>query len=92
MRSFQPQDTELLIRRVKAVPANWDNTTNWHRLHLRVLDMVTPPAALLLHIYETCYCSCCRCNALEALDKLDLLTDAIRAECRFDSNDDIRSK
>ena len=46
--------------------------------------------ALLWHIYETTYCSCCREYALLQMGKRRLLSAEILEECLLDSNDDIR--
>lgn len=43
-----------------------------------------------LYLYENAPCSNCRYDIVENLQSIDGLTDAIREECFYDSNDDIR--
>jgi hypothetical protein len=47
-------------------------------------------APILLRLYERVPCSHCRWAAVRRLTEKGVLPDALRAECAFDSNDDIR--
>ena len=93
--NYHPQDEAMLVKLVKAVKVDHACKTNWHGTQLVVLNMadhgMKAPKALLYHIYETSYCSCCREYALGQMGKRRLLNDGILEECLLDSNTDIRS-
>lgn len=95
MANYQPEDEAMLTALVTKIPADFQNHTNWHGIHGDILAMEDhgkhAPAALLRHIYETTYCSCCREYALRQMGKRRLLGDEILEECLLDSNDDIRA-
>ncbi len=91
MANYEEGDEELLTRYVRAIPTDWETTTNWHGAHLAVLNMdERAPTALLHHIFETSYCACCRYNAVKELKARGLLTPEERSECCYDSYDDVR--
>ena len=91
----RPEDEALLVHLVTSIPVDFACTTMWHGVFGDVLGMqdrgLKAPKALLYHIYETSYCSCCREYALWDMGKRRLLTDEILEECLLDSNDDIRN-
>lgn len=93
--NYQQQDEALLVERVKSIPVEFECTTAWHGIHRDILAMedykLKAPPALLRHIYETTYCSCCREDALRQMGKRRLLNRAILEECLLDSNYDIRA-
>lgn len=95
LTNYQPEDEQLLIRLVTSIPVDFACTTVWHGVFGDVLNMqdrgLKAPKAMLYHIYETSYCSCCREYALREMGKRRLLTDEILEECLLDSNDDIRA-
>ena len=52
---------------------------------------LTPQAApSLLLLYENGPCSLCRRHCVELLLKLDALPTSLRAECRYDADEDTR--
>lgn len=93
-RNYQPEDAPLLTELVQSVPTDFQETGPWHTLQMDVLGMedfgLEAPPALLRHIYETTYCSCCRFHALRQMGSRHMLTRNILEECRFDSSSDIR--
>lgn len=92
--NYKPTDEEMLVKLIKSVPVDFECNTNWHGIHSDILAMedhkLKAPPALLWHIYETTYCSCCREYALLQMGKRRLLSAEILEECLLDSNDDIR--
>lgn len=91
--NYKTQDEAWLTERVKSIPVDFECTTAWHGIHGDILAMedhkLKAPPALLRHIYETTYCSCCREYTLRQMGKRRLLDQAILEECLLDSNDDI---
>lgn len=94
VRNYLPEDEPFVIEYVKSIPTNHACTTAWHAIQgdvLRMLDHgLKAPGDLLLHIYETTYCSNCRCDALRQLGRRRMLTDEILEECLYDSQADVR--
>lgn len=92
--NYQSQDEEMLVTLIKSIPVDFECNTNWHGIHGDILAMedrkLKAPPALLWHIYETTFCSCCREYALLQMGKRRLLSTEILEECLLDSNDDIR--
>src|SRR5262249_26078764 len=67
-----------------------------HRLGIEVRHFVEKhlsheAVASLRLLYEHGPCSLCRGGVVELLLKLDGLTDAMRAECRYDASAEVRS-
>lgn len=93
--NYLPEDEALLTQAVKAIPTDRRERYDWHGVQLDVLRMeesgLKAPAALLEHIYETSYCSCCREFALRQMGKRRMLTEKRLKECLLDSDDDIRA-
>jgi hypothetical protein len=92
--NYHPKDEIMLVELAKSIPVDFECNTNWHGIHGDILGMkdhkLKAPPALLHHIYETTYCSCCREYALYQMGKRRLLSAEILEECILDSNDDIR--
>ena len=66
-----------------------------HHLGARVLDNVGGKCGrlskrILIYIYDTTRCSCCRERAVRELGRRGFLTCEMAAECLHDANDDIR--
>ena len=95
VRNCREEDAAFITTYVKNTPTDRECNTPWHGLHLDVLKMLDhgkkAPAELLLHIYETTYCSNCRQEALEQMGKRRMLTEEILEECLYDSLDKVRT-
>ena len=95
VRNCREEDMAFIMSYVKNTPTDRECNTPWHGLHLDVLKMLDhgkkAPAELLLHIYETTYCSNCRQEALEQMGKRRMLTEEILEECLYDSLDKVRT-
>ena len=91
LANYQPGDRALAEQLLKSVPVEERaDGPYWHGVHCAVLDAadrggVKLPGELFLHIYETTRCACCRLAAVEQLDRMNLLTDSLLAECLLDS-------
>ncbi len=88
INNYLPEDEQLLTELVAALPVDFQENGTWHGVYSTVLDMksqgLTAPIPVLLHIYENCYCSLCRCEAIRQLDKRRALGREISEECLFD--------
>lgn len=95
VRNYEERDRDFVTEYVKSMKTDHACTTAWHGIQLDVLKMLDhglkSPGELLLHIYETTYCSNCRCDALRQLGKRRLLTDRILEEALYDSQADVRT-
>ena len=95
VRNCREEDMAFIMSYVKNTPTDRECNTPWHGLHLDVLKMqdygMKAPAELLLHIYETTYCSNCRQEALEQMGKRRMLTEEMLEECLYDSLDKVRT-
>lgn len=93
--NYQPDDASLLENLLTSLPVDFNNTSGWHDIQMDILEMahnnLKAPAALLLHIYETTYCSWCRERTLRQMAKRRMVTDEMLQECLWDCNSDIRS-
>lgn len=89
-----PVDAQLLADRLNSLEIDRDDESGWHGVVIDILDAFDnganlPKSALML-VYEKSLCSCCRENAVRALNERGWLTNEIKNECLFDSNVDIR--
>ena len=95
IKNYEKQDALLLQRFLEKITVDFDCTTAWHGIQMDLLYMESRgkslPKSILLYIYETTYCSCCRKEALVQMGKRRMLTTAILQECIWDSNDEIRA-
>lgn len=93
--NYEKRDEERLMGHLRSQTVDFACTTWWHRDQLDVLRMderrPLAPRAALQFIFDTTYCSCCRYDALQQMGRRRMLTDELLEECRFDSNDEIRS-
>lgn len=94
VKNYEPADSDLLEKLVRAVPVDWEENSGWHWVQTEVLNMaddgLKAPLPLIRHIYESTYCSCCREEALRQMGKRRMLTDEMLQECLYDSRKDIR--
>ena len=95
VRNYREEDAPFITSYVKNTPTDRECNTPWHGLHMDVLKMrdygLKAPGELLLHIYDTCYCSNCRQEALEQMGRRRMLTEEILEECLYDSQDKVRT-
>ncbi len=95
VRNYEERDRDFVAEYVKSMKTDHACTTAWHGIQLDVLKMLDhglkAPGELLLHIYETTYCSNCRCEALRQLGKRRMLTDRMLEEALYDSQADVRA-
>ena len=86
---------EIISAELSKIRVDYNDTENWHSIDMKILDAadlgVKLPKELLLYVYETSLCSCCREYAINAMAKRRMLTPDIIEECIYDSNANIRS-
>ena len=87
-------DPEAFRQYVKSLTVS-ENDDKWHKVGFVVFDTwkQTPETAftdLLYHIYDTTLCCTCRYSAIKIMAYNGLLTDEIRAEIVFDSDQETR--
>lgn len=92
-------DRDIIFNKLNNLDIDLYNKTEWHDIMFKIIDTAreidTPNSLLndlLMFAYEKSLCSCCRENIVDELAKRNLLSDDIIAECRFDSNIEIREK
>ena len=92
VKNWEMGDQEIVLRLI-------EQEQDRDILHSYIRDMwkvfeVYPDEAFEVRVmrvaYERCPCNFCRINVVSRLIELDALPAAIRAECAFDSNDEIR--
>jgi hypothetical protein len=91
-RNFEVGDHTIIL--------NWfereDDRDTLHHFEMDLLDFWkqhnndATEVRMLLSLYEKGPCSFCRERAVCRLMELNSLTEDMRAECAFDSNDEIR--
>ena len=93
--NFEPRDEAVMLTYLQSQTIDFEETTGWHGNQLSVLMMdkhrPLAPRAALRFIFDTNYCSECRCDALRQMGRRHMLTPALLEECLYDSNDDIRA-
>lgn len=87
-------DVDGLIKKLDGIVIDKDDESGWHEAFIDILNAVEHgadiPKNVLEFIYENSLCSCCRYEAVKALDDRGWLTDDVLRECEFDSNGDVR--
>ena len=93
LQNYTPSDKRFLLDALYALDIGYEEESGWHSIDFKILDLFESgkklPKELLLYVYNTTLCSCCRYRAVETLAKHRWLTEGIIEECRFDSNDRI---
>lgn len=93
LMNYRPEDDERLFDEIQNYKIDYKSDYDWHsvvsKINIATTNGVRLPKKYLMHVYNNTLCSYCRCNAVEALGKKRWLTDEIKDECRYDTNDDI---
>ena len=97
INNYHSGDGRYLIPLVKSVSLN-EHDGDWHGIFMDVVNLIErDPAAdreisaeLLPYMLKEGYCSCCRLDFLEMMQKRGLLTQQIMEACRWDCNLEIR--
>ncbi len=84
----QPGDYDLLLGGLRDHRQNPESFHHFARGVRDYLDVHLTPNAepLLLELYENQPCAMCRSHAVEALVRIERLTDSLRRECRCDAD------
>ena len=91
IRNYAPSDESYILSMLESIPIEEENEGVWHGLGHVINDSYkTLPASLLLWVYNSTLCSCCREYTLDHLIERGELTDVMRNECMWDANLDIR--
>lgn len=94
--NYHKEDEAFFMKALMNRKINYKDSSFWHSAGSIALDMFEnkqikqPPIEALYYIYEHTLCSCCRKDALQILNKRHRLSKAIKYECLYDSNEDIR--
>lgn len=87
-------DVDGLVKKLDGIVFDKDVESDWHEVVTDILNALERgadvPKNVLEFIYENSLCSCCRYDAVKALNWCGWLTDDILRECEFDSNEDVR--
>lgn len=87
-------DVDGLTKKLDGIVIDKDDESGWHGAVIDVLRASEKgaeiPRSVLGFIYDNSLCSCCRYNAVKALDKRGWLSEDILRECEFDSYGYIR--
>ena len=91
IRNCDPSDESYILSMLESIPIDEENEGVWHGLGHVINDSYkTLPASLLMWVYNSTLCSCCREYTLDHLIERNALTDVMRNECMWDANLDIR--
>lgn len=87
-------DIDGLIKKLDGIVIDKDDESGWHEVVIDILNAFESgaeiPKSVLEFIYNNSLCSCCRYEAVKALDKRGWLSEDMLRECEFDSNGDVR--
>ena len=93
--NYESRDEAVMLDYLHNQTIDLEDNIDWHWDQLSVLTMdkqkPLAPISALQFIFEHNYCSECRCDALRQLGRRRKLTRELLEECRFDSNDNIRT-
>lgn len=95
-KNYQKCDHDVFVNKVKSLFVTADGASGWHGAFISVQDMFgkngvkDAPKELLRHLYDHSLCSSCRFHTLRIMGHRHMITDDIWAECKYDTNDDIR--
>lgn len=96
-QNYQKCDHDVFVNKVKSLLVTTDGESGWHGAFMSVQDMFDKdgvkdaPKELLRHLYDHSLCSSCRFHTLRIMGQRRMITDDIWAECKYDTNDDIRA-
>lgn len=92
-------DRDIIFNHLNSLEIDIDSESGWHSVMFKIIDTAeeivnsnTLLNDLLMFAYEKSLCSCCRENIVDELAKRNLMSGDMIAECRFDSNSEIRKK
>lgn len=96
--NYREEDKESVIELVKSFPIKWSEGY-WHEVFCSVRDLyednagkdIDQPDELLGYMYHEGLCSMCRERFVRIMLDKNLMTDIIKEECKYDSNEDIRA-
>jgi hypothetical protein len=96
VKKLMPGDEVLLYDLLKTIPVRIGvHENDWHGIYSEVLaGMKTlrgkPKTEILEYMYRHTRCGACREYIVRLMHKKGVLSEAIRNECFYDANDDIR--
>ncbi|MCM1162074.1 MAG: hypothetical protein NC412_12735 [Roseburia sp.] len=93
--NYRKEDDGTILKLLKKQKVcYWDGV--WHGVFSDALDWLEAnpdaPVEAAYYLYEHTLCSCCREWLVELMMDRGIMTEDIRRECEYDSNDDIREK
>lgn len=87
-------DVDGLVKKLDGLVIDRDDESGWHGVVIDLLNAFDSgadiPKSALEFVYDNSLCSCCRYEAVKALNARGWLPDDIIRECEFDSNEDVR--
>lgn len=87
-------DVGGLINKLDKLDFDKDDEGDWHEVVIDLLNAAEGgadlPRSALKFIYDNSLCSCCRSDAVKAMNARGWLTEDIMRECEFDSYADTR--
>lgn len=87
-------DIDEIIKKFDGLTIDRDNESEWHGVFIDLLKAAENgadlPKSALEFIYNNSLCSCCRNDAVKAMNARGWLTEDIIRECGFDSYADTR--
>ncbi|MDE6691168.1 MAG: hypothetical protein K2K04_04275 [Clostridia bacterium] len=87
-------DVDGLVKKLDGIVIDKDDESGWHEVVIDILNAYDGgaeiPKCALEFIYNNSLCSCCRYEAVKALNTRGWLCDDMLTECEFDSNGDVR--
>lgn len=95
--NYQKKDRDILMQALRKIPVDSHSAIDdWHGVYSMVFDLFdnrqvkNPPKEILYYLYENTMCGWCRESYVREMKRRHILTDEIRRECKWDSNDEIR--
>lgn len=87
-------DVDGLVKKLDGIVIDKDDESGWHGAVIDILNAfdngADVPKGALEFIYDNSLCSCCRYEAVKALNARGWLSEDIISECGFDSYEDVR--
>jgi hypothetical protein len=93
VHNYDESDGPLILSALEKIHPERDDAYSLSQDILEVSDKHVGqlPPGLLLWVYENMPCTHCRFRAVEMLDRMHQFSDALRFECQYDCNEDIRA-
>jgi hypothetical protein len=91
--NYAPKDVDLIVQALTRLQPSADDA---HSLGLSIIELAEKYEdrrleKAVLWAYENTPCSFCRLKAVQWLDRFQMLPEALRFECKYDAEDDIRA-